>query len=93
MRETMKEAVNTQIEWGYLDDVQGVVLLGRSGGEPIAMVELCPRSGFRLTDCASGRTAVFQSLEDAKVAASVHQRELVEGQSQIDKPGGDFADR
>ena len=67
----MKDARSGTIEvrWDYLENVQAVVLVGRVEGEATAIIELCPRSGFRLTECASGRVTVFQSLDEAKRAA------------------------
>lgn len=52
--------------WEYLDGVQGVVLVARVDGVPHAVIELCPRAGFRLTDCRDGSVGTFLSLEEAK---------------------------
>jgi hypothetical protein len=56
----------TATVWTYADGVQGVVLVARVDGKPRAVIELCPRAGFRLTDCRDGTIGTFLSLEDAK---------------------------
>lgn len=56
----------TETHWEYLDGVGGVVLVARENGKPQAVIEFCPRNGFRLTDCRSGDVHMFSSLEEAK---------------------------
>jgi len=56
------------IEWEYLDGVPNVVLVAREHGRALALIEMCPRAGFRLTDCRSGAVRTFISLEDAQQA-------------------------
>jgi hypothetical protein len=56
----------TTTNWDYLQGTQGVVLVTRIDGRPRAVIELCPRAGFRLTDCRDGSTATFLSLDEAK---------------------------
>lgn len=56
----------TTTTWEYLQGVQNVVLVARVDGTPRAVIELCPRAGFRLTDCRDGSIQTFLSLEEAK---------------------------
>jgi hypothetical protein len=64
-----------EFDWSYLPGVQNVVLIGRDEtGTAVAMIELCPQLGFRLTDCRTGSVQRFVSLDEAKRAA-VHPRD------------------
>jgi hypothetical protein len=59
-----------EFHWRYVPGVQSVVLIGRDEtGTAVAMIELCPREGFRLTDCRTGAVQRFVSLDEAKRAA------------------------
>ena len=62
----------TEVEWTYLENVQNIVLIGRCDAAAVALIELCPTKGFRLTDCADASVEYFQSLEEAKRAAEFH---------------------
>jgi hypothetical protein len=61
-------APEPKVVWEYLDGVPGVVLVAREAGVPLAMIEMSPRVGFRLTDYRSGRTRAFISVEEAQLA-------------------------
>jgi hypothetical protein len=65
-----EEAPNppTEAHWDYVEGVQGVVLVTRKEGVPQAIIELCPRAGFRLTDCLTGTVGTFLSVEEAESA-------------------------
>jgi hypothetical protein len=56
------------IEWEYLEGVQGIVLVAREDKVPVAVIEMRPCEGFRLTDCRTGEFQTFMSLDEAKQA-------------------------
>jgi hypothetical protein len=64
----------TEVMWEYLYGVPGVVLVAREAGVSLAVIELCPRVGFRLTDCRTGKIQSFISLEEAKHAHTLTQQ-------------------
>jgi hypothetical protein len=58
------------IEWSYVPDSPNVAMIGSRGDEPVALIEMCPRIGFRLTCCLSGRVETYQSLQEAQLAVA-----------------------
>jgi len=63
-----------KLDWRYVPAVQNVVLIGRDDeGTAVAMIELCPQFGFRLTDCRTGGMQRFVSLDEAKRAADARR--------------------
>lgn len=60
------DVATAETQWVFLEDVRGVALVTRQNGKPQAVIEFCPREGFRLTDCQSGEVNMFASLDAAK---------------------------
>jgi len=66
---TTKHASDHQVgtTWTVVSGVQPVVFVGRVNDVPMAVLELNPAAGYRLTACNGERIGEFHSADEAKV--------------------------
>lgn len=58
----------TEINWMPVSGVQPVVYVAKAEGRPVAILELRPGTGFRLTSCDGRRLGDYTSLEEGEAA-------------------------
>lgn len=58
----------TEIDWMPVSGVSPVVYVAKTGGRPVAILELRPGEGFRLTACSGQFLGNHEGLSQGKAA-------------------------